>query len=136
MAEYDDGVLANEILLSQEIQRERNFGGRRATRTRVIRLVAAALVLDIAAAGRTMAEPLRHQHGEAACDQKRDQRAVFRLRHLRPTQHILRRGMCDHRKPERTGADGAKQQRMRGNVGIRRWHAPLLPAKRLALLTR
>src|SRR5512133_3688128 len=70
MAEYDDGVLANEILLSQEIQRERNFGGRRATRTRVIRLVAAALVLDIAAAGRTMAEPLRHQHGEAACDQK------------------------------------------------------------------
>ncbi|MGY4341876.1 hypothetical protein ACVWW3_006782 [Bradyrhizobium sp. LM2.9] len=41
--------------------------------------------------------------------------------------------MRDHRKPERAGTWRAKQQSMRGDVGIRRWHAPLLPAKWITL---
>ena len=85
---------------------------------RIFRFVAAALVLDVAAAGRTMAEPFRHQHGKAPRDEKRCECAVFRLRHLRATQDVLRRGMRNDREPKRTGADRAKQERVRGNAGI------------------
>ncbi|MCP2184654.1 UNVERIFIED_ORG: hypothetical protein J2R85_000844 [Bradyrhizobium japonicum] len=44
--------------------------------------------------------------------------------------------MRDDRESKWTGTERAKQQRMRGNVRIRRRHTPLLPAKRLAFLAR
>lgn len=83
-----------------------------------------------------MAEPLRHQHGKAARDEVGGKRPVFRLRHLRTTQRVLRRGVRDHREPKRTCTRGAKQQGMRSKASIRRGHKPRLPTKRFALVFR
>ncbi len=102
MAEHDGPVLADKIPATQKFQRKRDLLSCRAARTYVVGFVAAALLLEVAAAGRAVAEPLRHQHGKAARDQERRQRAVFRLRHLRATQHVLRRGVRDQRQPKRT----------------------------------
>ncbi|MCW1995152.1 UNVERIFIED_ORG: hypothetical protein M2193_004766 [Bradyrhizobium japonicum] len=44
--------------------------------------------------------------------------------------------MRDDRESKWTGTERAKQQRMRGDAGIRRGYTPFLPAKRLAFLAR
>lgn len=83
-----------------------------------------------------MPEPFRNQHSETAGGEKRDQRAILRLRHLRPTQHVLRRCMRDHREPKRTRSHWPKQERMRGHAGIGRRNTPLLLAQRHAFIVR
>ena len=85
-----------------------------------------------------MARPFRHQHGIASRDQPARQCAVFGLRHLRAAQRVLRRSMRDQRQRKRPLARRTKQQRVRRDVAIWRWHQPLLPPVRLAFraLTR
>jgi hypothetical protein len=106
--------------------------GGRAPGAGILGFVAAALVLDIFSAGRAVARALRHQHGKAARHQPACERAVFRLGHLRATQHVLRRGMRNHREPERSVARRAKQHGMRHGGEIGRRHQPLLHAVWLA----
>src|SRR5713101_1594094 len=73
-----------------------------------------------------MAQAFRYQHGKTPRHQPRRQCAVFRLRHLRATQHVLRRGVRDHGQPKRPLAEGAKQQRVRRGVRIGRGDQPWL----------
>jgi hypothetical protein len=108
MADDDRALVPNEGLLAHEIQCQINLLRRGAAGADVIGLVAAALVLKMAAACRTMAEAFRHQHREPARDKERGKRAIFRLRHLRATQHVLRRGVRDQGKPERPIAGRAE----------------------------
>jgi hypothetical protein len=56
----------------------------------VVGLVAAALVLEITAAGGAVAWAFRHQHRKAPLNQPRRQRVIFGLRHLHATQHVFR----------------------------------------------
>ena len=80
-----------------------------------------------------MAGPFRYQHRKTARHQPRRQRPVFGLRHLRATQHVLRRGMRDHRQPERPFTRRPKQDGMRRGVRVGRRHQPGLRAMRLPL---
>ena len=79
-----------------------------------------------------MARPFRHQHGIASRDQPARQCGVFGLRHLRPAQRVLGGSVRDQRQRKRPRARRTKQQRVRRNVAIWRWHQPLLSPVRLA----
>ena len=108
---------------------------RGAARFGVISLVAAALILEVFSAGRAMARTLRNQHGKTARHQPGGERAVFGLRHLRASQHVLGGGVRDHGKRKRPIAGRPKQHRMRRGGEIGRRHQPLLQPVRLALRT-
>jgi hypothetical protein len=112
----------------QEIHRGGNLVCGGAARARIIRDIAAALILLISSAGSAVSQPFRHQHGKAARDQKGGQRTVFRLRHLRATEHILRRRMHNHREQKRPGAIRAEQHSVRRRRWFGRGHQPLLQA--------
>jgi len=114
----------------QEIHRGGNLVRGGAARARIIRVIAAALILLISSAGSALSQPFRHQHGKAAPDQRGGQRTVFRLRHLRATEHILRRRMHNHRERKGPGAIRAEQHSVRRRRWIGRGHQPLLQAVR------
>jgi hypothetical protein len=128
MADHDRALRPHKWLRAHEVQRRRDFIGRSAARVEIVDLVATALVFQIGPNGRAVARAFRHQHGKAAAHQKRGQRPIFRLRHLRTTQHILRRSMRDHRQPERPLTLRAKQDRVRGDRRVTRRHQPRLRA--------
>ena len=119
MPDYKHATPTNERLLAHETSGRRDCVGGGAAGARVVGLVATTLVLEIASAGGTVAGAFRHQHGKAACDQPAGQRTVFRLRHLRTTQHVLRGGMRNHRQRKRPVAGRTKQQGVRRGIDRR-----------------
>src|SRR5215470_447251 len=110
MTDDDDAIRLDEGLPAHEIHGGGYLFRRGASGARIVRLVATALILQIFSAGGAMARPLRHQHGKAARHQKGRERTIFRLWHLRPAQHLLRRCMRDHSELKRSLAGRTKQQ--------------------------
>ena len=111
----------------------RDLAGGGAPRADIVRLIAAALVFEITSSCRAVAQAFRHQHRKAARDQPCRERAILGLRHLRATQLVLRRGVRNHRQPERPIARRTKQKRLRRSVRLGRGHQPLLHSVRLGL---
>ena len=132
MPENHRAVLPDKGLAAQIIQCRNDCLGCGASGAGIVGPVAIALVLEIPPPGRAMARAFRHQHRKSPRDQKGRQRAVSGLRHLRATQHVLRRGVRNQRKPKRPIAGRAKQYRARRCVRIGRGDEPLLHAIRLA----
>ena len=124
----DRAVLPDEGLPAQIFSAEAIAAAVARPAREIVGFVAAALVLEIASAGRAMAQAFRHQHRKAPRHQPGRQRAVFGLRHLRATQHVLRRGVRDQRQRKRPIAGRAKQHGVRRGVRIGRRHQPLLHA--------
>jgi hypothetical protein len=131
MPENHRTLLPDKGLAAQISQRRNDRLGGGTPGADIIGPVAIALVLEIAPTGRAMARAFRHQHRESPRHQPGRQRAVFALRHLRATQHVLRRGVRNQRKPKRPIAGRAKQYRARGGLRIGRGDQPLLHAIRL-----
>ena len=132
MADNDGTVFPDEGLGAQKFQRQCDLIGGSARGMDVVGVVAAALILKVFSACDAMAQAFRHQHRKTPRHQKCRQRTVFRLRHLRATQHILRGRVRDRGEPERTFALRAKQHRVCRDIGIGRRHPPLLLAVGLA----
>jgi hypothetical protein len=128
MPDHDHAVRPDEGLLAHKARGRRDLVGGGAAGSGIVGVVAATLVLEVFPARRTMARTFRHQHGKAAADQPRRQRAVFRLRHLRASQHVLGGGVRDHGQRKRAVAGRAKQDRMRRRTRVRRRHQPWLQA--------
>ncbi len=126
---------ADEGLLAQKTRGGGDLIRRDAAGSGVVGLVAAALILEVFSARRTMARTLGDQHGKTARHQPGGERAVFGLRHLRPSQHVLGGGVRDHGERKRSLAGRPKQHRTRRGGGIGRGHQPLLQPVRLAFRT-
>ena len=128
MADDDDAIRPDEGLLAHKPNRGGNLVRRGAAGFGIIRLVAAALILEVLSAGRTMTRAFRNQHGKTARHQPRRERAVFGLRHLGASQDVLGGGVRDHGQRKRSITRRPEQHRMRRGRKIGRGHQPLLQA--------